>query len=90
MSTFVVYDEGPWGLGRRLRAGLVRIGLGALVSCVHCLSVWVALGVTATLRTDMSIWLLSWGAVAGLTSALELWLAGAREWHADSGEELDP
>ena len=78
-STFVVYDEGPWRMGVRLRGALFRAGLGALVSCVHCVSLWIALAVTATVRGDPVSWLLCWWAIAGLASWLETWLGGVRD-----------
>ena len=36
-------EHGPWGVLSRARAVAERLGLGDLVQCFFCLSLWVAL-----------------------------------------------
>jgi hypothetical protein len=81
LTGFVFYDEGPFRIGARLRALLVRIGLRSVLDCFHCLSVWIALaGTLAVFGATLSSLAVWWG-VAGGVSALELAVGGvdARE-----------
>lgn len=35
-------EHGPWGVLARLREQAARIGLGELLACFYCLSLWIA------------------------------------------------
>lgn len=88
VSVFVVYEDGPFRCGARLRAALVRLGMPVLVSCFHCTSFWISGVLTALMFEWTPHAILIWWAVAGATSALEL-LVGAGRADLTSGEPVE-
>jgi hypothetical protein len=42
VTHLIVVEDGPWDAVRRLRTAGERIGLGRLINCFLCCSVWVA------------------------------------------------
>jgi hypothetical protein len=55
-------ERGPWGVIARARAFLERAGLGGVVKCFFCLSLWVALPA-------------AWWMAAGWPARVVTWLA---------------
>ena len=76
VTALVAYEQGPFGVLGGLRRLMVRLRLGQLVACFHCLGFWVA-GVAALVvyGVEMST-LLFWLAIAGSVSIVERWLGG--------------
>jgi len=61
-------EHGPWGIVARARAGAERVGIGDLVRCFFCLSLWIALPAAYWLAASwagrIAMWLaLSAGAI---------------------------
>lgn len=74
LTGLIVYDKGPFGLFKRLRAylgmhhvPLVRQNLGSLVNCPYCVGVWMAiLGLAVVLFPSLvADGILLWLAIAG-------------------------
>lgn len=68
MTHLLHLEHGPWGVIARVRAAAERLGLGELVHCFFCLSMWVAvpaaLWLAATWPGRVVTWLaLSAGAI---------------------------
>lgn len=42
ISSLLAFEAGPFDLFSHMRTGLARLGLGGLISCFHCLAVWVS------------------------------------------------
>lgn len=57
-------ENGPWNLLARVRDGLGRLGLGGLLDCFYCLSLWVALPAAWLLGSDLEHRLLLWPALS--------------------------
>jgi len=76
ITALVAYESGPFRSLEALRRFLVVIRLGRLVSCFHCLGVWLAAVVALLVfRWEPSVILL-WLALAGAVSIIERWLGG--------------
>ena len=76
ITALVAYESGPFRSLEALRRLLVVIRLGRLVSCFHCLGIWIAAVVVLVVyRWEPSTALL-WLAVAGAVSIIERWLGG--------------
>ncbi len=43
VTHLIVVEDGPWDVVRRVRTLGERIGLGRLINCFLCCSVWVAI-----------------------------------------------
>ena len=53
LAQFIVYDEGPWSIGDKIRTraggydrkadGLARTSLGRLINCPYCVGIYAAL-----------------------------------------------
>jgi len=73
LSALVVYrvtfliarEDGPWGLLRRLRGAFKDSVAGRLVSCLSCLSVWIALPLAAFVGSSWTERLVAWWALSG-------------------------
>ncbi len=76
ITALVAYESGPFRILERLRRLLVVIRLGRLVSCFHCLGLWIAAGVALIVyRWDLAT-VLVWLGLAGAVSIIERWLGG--------------
>jgi hypothetical protein len=85
ITASVAYESGPFRILERLRRLLVVIRLERLVSCFHCLGLWVAAGVAIIVfRWDLST-VLFWLGLAGAVSIIERWLGGSTST-GDSGD----
>jgi hypothetical protein len=76
ITALVAYESGPFRSLEALRRFLVVIRLGRLVSCFHCLGLWIAALVIATVYHWEPSAVLLWLAVAGGVSIIERWLGG--------------
>lgn len=75
-TALLCYEAGPFDLLTNLRRLLVQIGLGRLVTCFHCMALWlsaVAVGLVFEIRPQSVLIVL---AVAGAASITERWLGG--------------
>jgi hypothetical protein len=69
-------DAGPFGLMVAVRRVLYHLRLGAVVECVHCAAVWIAIGLTVVVfEPDRRSVLVVLG-LAGAMSMLERHLEG--------------
>jgi hypothetical protein len=76
ITALVAYESGPFRSLEALRRLLVVIRLGRLVSCFHCLGLWIAALVTLIVYRWEPSAILLWLAVAGAVSIIERWLGG--------------
>lgn len=76
ITAFLCYEAGPFAVGVHLRQALVTVGLARLITCFHCLGVWVSLALTIAVFDLRWCTLLFAIGVAGATSILERWLGG--------------
>lgn len=81
-AQFVVYDDTPFELMFKLRLwagvydlgenGLPKTRLGKLLSCPHCVGLWIALVTAVTLFWSQPQAIpLAWWAIAGVQSYME-------------------
>lgn len=82
IAQFIVYDDAPFQVMFKIRVwagrydlgenGQSRTQLGKLLSCPHCVGVWVAFGLALLLFWRLpAVFLLTWWAISGLQSWLE-------------------
>lgn len=71
ITALVAYESGPFRSLEELRRLLVSIRLGGLVSCFHCLGIWVAALVVLVVYSWEPLTILLWLAVAGALSIIE-------------------
>jgi hypothetical protein len=70
--THLLYaEDGPWDLGLRLRQAAWDKGVGHLLDCFYCLSLWIGLPAALLARSDTVSFLLVWPAVSGAAILLE-------------------
>jgi hypothetical protein len=62
MTHMLHLERGPWGVVARVRAAAERAGLGGVVKCFFCLSLWIALP-------------FAWWMASGWAARAVLWLA---------------
>lgn len=76
ITALLVYEAGPFDLLSRLRVVLVRVGLRGLITCFHCLALWVSAVVVLLVYQLEPRSLLLIVAVAGAASISERFLGG--------------
>lgn len=76
LTALLAYEAGPFELLSRLRVALARIGLHGLVTCFHCLAVWISAAVVLLVFEIEARSLLLVLAVAGAASITERLLGG--------------
>ena len=65
IAFLVTREDGPWDVFRRLRTvGKSSMG-GRVVTCLNCLSVWIALPLAAFVGTSWVERAVAWGALSG-------------------------
>lgn len=85
ITAFVCYDSGPFELATRLRRIAAAAGLVRLVTCFHCMSVWVSVLIVSALfewHWQTAIVVL---AVSGAVSISERMLGGSIDGQTDGG-----
>jgi hypothetical protein len=76
LTALIAYEDGPFGLLVMLRRGLVRIGLGRLVGCFYCLSIWTSCAAILVFPFSRATPLVVLG-VAGAVAIIERALSGS-------------
>lgn len=76
LTALLAYERGPAGIFDLFRRTMVRMRLGRLVGCFHCLGVWVTAAVALILYGFEWSTALIWLAMAGAISIVERWLVG--------------
>jgi hypothetical protein len=76
LTAMIAYEAGPFDLMVAVRRGLVTIGLGRLVGCFYCLSIWTSFAavVVFPLSADTPLVILG---VAGAVAIVERVLSGS-------------
>jgi hypothetical protein len=87
ITALVAYESGPFRSLEALRRLMVSVRLGRLVSCFHCLGLWIAALVVLTVYRWEPSAILLWLALAGAVSIIERWLGGTT-W--SGGQEDEP
>ena len=72
MTHLLHLEHGAWGLIGRFRAFAERLGLGDLVQCFFCLSLWVALPVAWWLTVSWPGRAIAWLALSGGAILIEV------------------
>jgi len=78
VTHLVHLERGPWGLVARARAFAERIGLGGVVRCFFCLSLWVAALPSWWLAASWPARILTWLALSAGAILIELRLVRGR------------
>ena len=65
VAFLIAREDGPWGFFRRLRAETNGSAAGALVRCLNCLSVWIALPLAAFVGSSWLERVVAWWALSG-------------------------
>jgi hypothetical protein len=76
LTALVAYEAGPFDLLVAVRRGLVRIGLGRLVGCFYCLSIWTSFASVLVFSPGRETPLVIL-AVAGAVTIIERALSGS-------------
>jgi hypothetical protein len=76
LTALIAYEAGPFDLMVAVRRGLVTIGLGRLVGCFYCLSIWTSFAavIVFPLSADTPLVILG---VAGAVAIVERVLSGS-------------
>jgi hypothetical protein len=86
LTALLAYEAGPFELLSRLRVALARVGLHGVVTCFHCLALWVSAAVVLLVYEIEARSLLLILAVAGASSMSERLLGGMRPPENGDGE----
>jgi Protein of unknown function (DUF1360) len=76
LTALIAYESGPFGMFSAWRRGFVRVGLGRLVGCFYCLSVWTSCLSLLVFPISFSTPLVILG-VAGGVALIERMLTGS-------------
>lgn len=71
VTALLVYDDGPWDLGLRLRRAAGDGALGRMLDCQRCTSLWVAAPFALVVGHGLLDWLLAWLALSGAACLLD-------------------
>jgi hypothetical protein len=71
-------EDGPWDLIVRIRRKLGNSGVGRLVDCFYCLSMWISIPFTFFLADRTLTRLIAWLALSGAACLAER--MGAAPW----------
>ena len=72
MTHLLHLEHGPWGVIARGRTAAERLGLGDLVHCFFCLSLWVAAPVAWCLATSWPGRAIAWLALSAGAILIEV------------------
>jgi hypothetical protein len=86
LTALIAYEAGPFGLLVALRRGLVRIGLGRMVGCFYCLSIWTSCATILVFPLTAETPLVILG-VAGAVAIIERALSGSLTTGESSDDE---
>lgn len=76
VTALLCYEKGPFEIFLRFRRGAAMAGLERLVTCFHCLSVWVSAAIVLVIYDVEARSLLLILGVAGAASVTERFLGG--------------
>jgi hypothetical protein len=76
LTALIAYEAGPFDVMVAARRGLVRVGLGRLVGCFYCLSIWTSCLAVLVFPLSADTPLIILG-VAGAVAIIERWLTGS-------------
>jgi hypothetical protein len=65
VSFLVAREDGPWDVFRRFRSTAKGTAVGRLVTCVNCLSVWIALPLAWFVGSSWVERVVAWWALSG-------------------------
>ena len=65
LAFLIAREDGPWDVLRRLRTAAKDSMGGRIVTCLNCLSVWIALPLAAFVGTSWVERAVAWGALSG-------------------------
>ena len=71
LTHLLANEDGPAKLVLRLRTRLGDSGVGHLMDCFQCLSLWVAAPLALALSSEWATWLLAWLGLSGAACLLE-------------------
>lgn len=71
LTHLLANEDGPADLVLRLRRVLGDSGIGHLMDCFQCLSLWVAAPLALILTTELLTWLIAWLGLSGAACLLE-------------------
>jgi hypothetical protein len=71
VAHLLAHEDGPWDVVARLRGALGEGGLGRLLDCFYCVSVWVAAPIALLVASDPVLWALAWVALSGAACVIE-------------------
>lgn len=83
VTALLMYETGPFGFFVSLRRGLVKVGLGRLVGCFYCLSLWTSCGAVLIFPLSPATPVIILG-VAGAVAIIERLLSGASAMEGDN------
>jgi hypothetical protein len=72
MTHLLHLEHGPWGIFARARAAAERAGLGDLVHCFFCLSLWTAAPVALWLADTWPARVIAWLALSAGAILIEV------------------
>jgi hypothetical protein len=73
LTHLLANEDGPADLVLRLRTLLGDSGIGHLMDCFQCLSLWVAAPLALIVSTEWLTWLIAWLGLSGAACLLERW-----------------
>jgi hypothetical protein len=76
VTHLLIAEHGPWAIVAKARGAAERIGLGELVGCFFCLSVWTAAPAALWLANSWSEVLVEWLALSAGAILIETRLLG--------------
>lgn len=71
LAHLVAHEDGPWGVVVALRERAGSGGLGRLMDCPFCLSIWAAAPLAAWMADTFATGVVLWLAISGGASVLE-------------------
>ncbi len=87
ITALLCYDDGPFRVLLRLRLVLVRVGFAGLITCFHCVALWVSLLLVSSVYERRWSSVVVVLAVAGAVSITERWLLPPSETLEGRGDE---
>ena len=87
LTALIAYEAGPFELLSRLRVALARVGLHGLITCFHCLALWMSAAVVLLVYEIQPRSLLLILAVAGAASITERLIGGGTMQPESGGGE---
>ena len=71
VAFLVAREDGPWGIFRWLRVSAKGSMAGRLVTCINCLSVWIALPLSLFVGNSWIEQAVAWWALSGAAVVID-------------------